>query len=459
MILTKLKEAKVKDTDIQLVRELKENSAFAPLRDKSVINIIRVFKKNSDEKPTSENIIKFFNESGGTFGNFFFDYFDDLSTYTVSDFAEHEEKLRDAIKQACRDLNIIDAEGNDTSFDSEHKNIKKKLTLLDMCSILLDYRSEKRKPDEDPEALDPNEVVGYFVKDTVDDDGIERKAGDALYRTPAKQLKGKVEFDRNKYINTIDTLDDIYNAAVTESTHVCEKCGKSPCICEAEEEHIEEPESIAEISEEPVEAPAVEEPHADVPESVFTDLINSAIQKEWDFISSINSLIATFEFEYKDDNKEDLASIFNQLVDDTTINIGMLHKAAELVSSKQAELMDAGEQKAEEIISEPAQELANENLNEASLYPSEKIKKARDEIKKLAKEYKLEFHALGKVEGPSTGDPCYGFELKLPKGWYAFMIEPNGIIDDDNELGEPEPFGDYWDTAEQLFKDISKELN
>ena len=371
MILTKLKEAKVKDTDIQLVKELKENSTFAPLRDKSIINIIRVFRKNSNEKPTSENIIKFFNESGGTFGNFFFDYFDDLSTYTFSDFAEHEEKLRDAVKQACRDLNIIDAEGNDTSFDSEHKDIKKKLKLLDMCSILLDYRSEKRKPDENPEALDPNEVVGYFVKDTVDDDGIERKAGDALYRTPAKQLKGEVEFDRNKYINTIDTLDDIYNAAVTESTHVCEKCGKSPCICEAEGEDIPAPEGVTfdlsngegepkEVTikaEEPVEAPAIEEPHADVPESVFTDLINSAIQKEWDFISSINSLIATFEFEYKGDNKEDLASIFNQLVDDTTINIGMLHKSAELVSSKQAELMDAGEQKAEEIISEPAQDL------------------------------------------------------------------------------------------------------
>lgn len=120
---------------------------------------------------------------------------------------------------------------------------------------------------------------------------------------------------------------------------------------------VEEQEPIAEIPEEPVEAPAIEEPHADVPESVFSDLINSAIQKEWDLISHINSLIATFEFEYKGENKEDLASIFNQLVDDTTINIGMLHKAAELVSSKQAELMDAGEQKAEEIISEPAQDL------------------------------------------------------------------------------------------------------
>ena len=356
MILTKLKEAKVKDSDVTLVKELREkNPEFFPLRDESIVNIIRVFKKNSDEKLTAENIIKFFNESGGKFGNFFFDYFDDLSTYTFSDLAEHEEKLGDSVRQACKDLNIINDNDEDIMYDSEDKTRTKKLSLLDMCNILLNFRSEKRKQDSDPDALDPNEVVGTYIKDTVDDDGLEHTAGDALYRTPAKELKGNVEFDRNKFLNTIDILDDIYNGVVYESVKVCEKCGHAPCICEAEEEHVEEP--IAEIPEEPVEAPAIEEPHAEVPESVFTDLINSAIQKEWDFISHINSLIATFDFEYKGDNKEDLTSIFNQLVDDTTINIGMLHKAAELVSSKQAELMDAGEQKAEEIISEPAQDL------------------------------------------------------------------------------------------------------
>ena len=358
MILKKLKEAKVKDSDIQLVKELRENSTFAPLRDESIINIIRVFRKNDDRDLTSKNIIDFFNESGGTFGNFFFDYFDDISTYTLSDFAENEEKLAQTVRQACKDLNIIDDDDNDITYDSEHKDIKKKLSLLNMCSILLDYRSEKKAPNDDPDALDPNEVVAFYVKD-VDAD---HRAGDAIYRTPSKDLKDNTVFDRNKYVNTIDVLDDIYNAAITESTHVCEKCGKSPCICEAEGEDVPAPEGVTfDLSNgegEPEEVTIkADEPSEQVQQNVFSDLINSAIQKEWEIISQINSLIATFDYEYKDENKDNITAILSQLVDDSTINVGMLHKAAELVSTKTATLLDSGEEKAEEIISEPAQDL------------------------------------------------------------------------------------------------------
>lgn len=347
MILKKLAEAKTKDSDIELIKELKEkDSNLASLRDESITNIIRIFKNGEKEAPTADNISKWFN-SFGTFGNFVLTFPENLSTYTISDFAEHEPKLLNAIRLLLKKEQIINDNDEDLTrkSDANETDKRKKLTPLEMCSIVFNYWAETK--DRLTADEDPNDIVGFLDN------------GDAIYRVASKDLKDNSKFNREKFLEVIDKLDDAYSS-LDEAAHICEKCGHSPCICEAEEEHEEEhveEEPLNEIPEEPVEAPAVEEPHADVPESVFTDLINSAIQKEWDLISHINSLIATFDFEYKGDNKDDLASIFNQLVDDTTINIGMLHKAAELVSSKQAELMDAGEQKAEEIISEPAQDL------------------------------------------------------------------------------------------------------
>lgn len=52
--------------------------------------------------------------------------------------------------------------------------------------------------------------------------------------------------------------------------------------------------------------------------------------------------------------KEDIINILNSLADDATIGVGMLAKASELIDDSTKKLMDAGTEKAEEIISEPA---------------------------------------------------------------------------------------------------------
>lgn len=94
----------------------------------------------------------------------------------------------------------------------------------------------------------------------------------------------------------------------------------------------------------------------EIPEEVVTnacqDLVNGLIQNAWNFISEINSTIATIDYDFKNEiTKKEVKEILNQIVDDTTINIGMLHKAFELINVDKATLLTSGEEKAEQIIS------------------------------------------------------------------------------------------------------------
>lgn len=94
----------------------------------------------------------------------------------------------------------------------------------------------------------------------------------------------------------------------------------------------------------------------DIPEialkNACQDMINDLIQTSWELISSINSTIATIEFDYKQkENKNEIIELLNSIVDDSTINIGILHKVFELLNSEKANLLASGEEKAEQIIS------------------------------------------------------------------------------------------------------------
>ena len=86
-------------------------------------------------------------------------------------------------------------------------------------------------------------------------------------------------------------------------------------------------------------------------------IINSLIKAEWEVISELNSVLATIKLSYSKENKEDIEKILNSILDDHTIDVGMLYKVYDLLGNKTSDLLDAGAEKAEEIISEPAADL------------------------------------------------------------------------------------------------------
>ena len=96
----------------------------------------------------------------------------------------------------------------------------------------------------------------------------------------------------------------------------------------------------------------IEEPSEETKKAALVQMINDTINSEWDSLNTIKSDIATLESEAPE--KEDIKIILNNILTEKTIHIGMLTKALSLLDDGSQELMDAGVEKAEEIISEPA---------------------------------------------------------------------------------------------------------
>lgn len=115
----------------------------------------------------------------------------------------------------------------------------------------------------------------------------------------------------------------------------------------------EEEEPKAKVEPIPVEVPSdgeVEEIDEKIAANACEEAVNSLTQQAWDFISNINSVIATLELNYKEEAKKDVIEILNALITDSTINIGMLQKATNLMNIEKIDLLDAGEDKAEKVL-------------------------------------------------------------------------------------------------------------
>lgn len=96
-----------------------------------------------------------------------------------------------------------------------------------------------------------------------------------------------------------------------------------------------------------------EEVSQEVKDNALESVVNDIIKDEFSLIDKINSAIATFEAE-KPEYEEDAKALLQAIADEKNVHVGMLTKVLELINSKDAQLMNAGIEKAEEIISNPA---------------------------------------------------------------------------------------------------------
>ena len=80
------------------------------------------------------------------------------------------------------------------------------------------------------------------------------------------------------------------------------------------------------------------------------EIVSNLMQQCWDFISGVNSVIATLDANYMNDLKEDIIGLLNVVVDDSTITVGMLQKIVSTMDERKIELLDAGEDKVDEIL-------------------------------------------------------------------------------------------------------------
>lgn len=111
------------------------------------------------------------------------------------------------------------------------------------------------------------------------------------------------------------------------------------------------------VPEEPIEisTEVLPEEQPEIMENAISSLITGELTSVYSNIDTLKSIIATIALEAPE--RQDLIDIFNELVNERTIHVGMLQQALELVDGEHKSLVDTGAEEASAIASEPANEL------------------------------------------------------------------------------------------------------
>lgn len=151
--------------------------------------------------------------------------------------------------------------------------------------------------------------------------------------------KAKAVLDQEISIN--ESKEDISEVEIEEKTEIPET-----------DATIVEPIAVEEVKNEIEEVVDSKEAELEVLDrkNGLKEMTKGVTNQVWDIISNINSVIATIKYDFKEDEVEDIIKIFNELIDDLTIDLGMLSKISNILDSRTVELMDKGEEKAEEIL-------------------------------------------------------------------------------------------------------------
>ena len=133
---------------------------------------------------------------------------------------------------------------------------------------------------------------------------------------------------------------------------------------------LEEPEDEVtdkvEISTEPLPDAVLDEPikidepiiSDELKQNSFVDMLSGEISDVYSNISALKSVLTTLGLDLPE--RTDVQDILNEIINERTMHVGMLQKAIDLLNEEHKELLDAGEEKAEQIASEPANELNKE---------------------------------------------------------------------------------------------------
>ena len=89
-------------------------------------------------------------------------------------------------------------------------------------------------------------------------------------------------------------------------------------------------------------------------ENAYSEILRNRIQEQFTVISNVESAIATFltKQDLSDDKIDSIKAVLEEISDNSYLHIGMLQKAIAQISDKIDSNIDAGQEAAEQIISE-----------------------------------------------------------------------------------------------------------
>jgi len=86
----------------------------------------------------------------------------------------------------------------------------------------------------------------------------------------------------------------------------------------------------------------------------FINILSSEVSEIYNNLASLKSILVTLNGDLPE--RTDVKDIIEEIINERTIHVGMIQKAIDLLSEDHKELVDAGEEKAEQIASETIQD-------------------------------------------------------------------------------------------------------
>lgn len=171
------------------------------------------------------------------------------------------------------------------------------------------------------------------------------------------------------------------------------------------------------VSTDPVEPEISEEEK----KNALYSLVSNTLQRKFDEIEDVRSLITTIGFEGGND---DIIEILNTIINEDSIHLGMYQKALEIINPEASQTMDLGKEKAEEILAN--KEEVEKNSDKADQDKLEESKKDQSIIRFWAADkddlddgelFKTKEEA---IEYANSNDRW----VRVYKGDFRFLITP-----------------------------------
>lgn len=276
------------------------------VEDRVINNILTIYTRDMDISKKDVNpdeFVDWFNLFD-TFGEFIFDYRNELALKNLEDLGALDRKFLGAATVYAKKHGYVNDDGRDIT------NVENEVGKV----------------------LSPKELMRSIIDDACRSSSREEK------------VNNEDHFDDDLFNEVIDELNDLYYGnEVKETLDETIDIGEVPPAIENNLENAPVEEPTTELK--------LEQPSEEVIVSAHNDMIQSLINDCWSFITNANGVIATLEFNNEAiGDVESVKTLLNDVVDQTTINIGILHKVATMVDSNTAELIATGENKAEQKV-------------------------------------------------------------------------------------------------------------
>lgn len=343
--------------------------------------IIKIYMKDNNVNINEFNVDDFIDwlelEEHNHLGALVFNYFEDFKITDIRCIYECDPKFKNALDKVFKEYRYMDENGVDlclSEVDSDKvkelkRNVsRKQVALKDAQDDIKDQKDFGNLTSEDEKSLKNYEKhLQRKLQDAIDEYDKEyarvlkcRTKADpytllrALFKDGVSYYDEITDKEVIDYSNLNKTVSDVYKVYKSLNESLLKEFVENEIVPVEEEEKDIETDSKEDVKDETVDTTSTEnsdvssnETSKEESSAVVADsqMLKSLINDFWCTVDNINSIKISFT-----SKNEQVENILNSIIDDITINIGMLNKVLQIIDINSNDLLKKGEEKAEDII-------------------------------------------------------------------------------------------------------------